>query len=92
VRQSQHGSNNRNVFAVRSPPVTVLPSHPNNVAAHSIDGCISTGKEANVYHASKDDESSGALAVKVYKTSILVFKVGCRRSWCPLYVFFIRPS
>lgn len=57
-----------------------------------IEGCISTGKEANVYHAiAKIDpkiwsqsrnahvrpEDSGAehqLAVKVYKTSILVFK------------------
>lgn len=37
-----------------------------------INGCISTGKEANVYHAvGKESEQ---LAVKVYKTSILVFK------------------
>lgn len=36
-----------------------------------INGCISTGKEANVYHASKDEDQ---LAIKVYKTSILVFK------------------
>lgn len=37
-----------------------------------INGCISTGKEANVYHAST---SSGLdRAVKIYKTSILVFK------------------
>ena len=37
-----------------------------------INGCISTGKEANVYHA----VTAGGvdLAVKVYKTSILVFK------------------
>ena len=37
-----------------------------------INGCISTGKEANVYHASTADDHE--LAVKVYKTSILVFK------------------
>lgn len=38
----------------------------------SIHGCISTGKEANVYYATA---AGGAeLAVKVYKTSILVFK------------------
>ena len=37
----------------------------------SINGCVSTGKEANVYHAFGPD---GELAVKVYKTSILVFK------------------
>ncbi|KAL6177632.1 hypothetical protein ACLB2K_049157 [Fragaria x ananassa] len=37
-----------------------------------INGCISTGKEANVYHATKAD--GGELAIKVFKTSILVFK------------------
>jgi len=37
-----------------------------------INGCISTGKEANVYHAVTEDGTD--LAVKVYKTSILVFK------------------
>jgi RIO kinase 1 len=38
-----------------------------------IHGCVSTGKEANVYHAfgARPDEE---LAVKIYKTSILVFK------------------
>lgn len=34
-------------------------------------GCLSTGKEANVYRATAGDSQ---LAVKVYKTSILVFK------------------
>jgi RIO kinase 1 len=38
----------------------------------TIHGCVSTGKEANVYHAVQPD--GGGLAVKVYKTSILVFK------------------
>jgi len=37
-----------------------------------IYGCISTGKEANVYYAVAADGAE--LAVKVYKTSILVFK------------------
>jgi RIO kinase 1 len=37
-----------------------------------INGCISTGKEANVYHATNHDGVDFAL--KVYKTSILVFK------------------
>lgn len=37
-----------------------------------INGCISTGKEANVYHAKS---STGIeFAIKIYKTSILVFK------------------
>lgn len=44
-----------------------------------IHGCLSTGKEANVYHAmSISDEDEDAVpvhrAIKVYKTSILVFK------------------
>lgn len=44
-----------------------------------IHGCLSTGKEANVYHAmsiSDEDEDTTPLhrAIKVYKTSILVFK------------------
>lgn len=37
-----------------------------------INGCISTGKEANVYHASSAQGQD--LAIKIYKTSILVFK------------------
>ncbi|XP_050080422.1 serine/threonine-protein kinase RIO1 [Anopheles maculipalpis] len=37
-----------------------------------INGCISTGKEANVYHATS---SSGRdYAIKIFKTSILTFK------------------
>ncbi|KAL8731568.1 MAG: hypothetical protein Q9181_004254 [Wetmoreana brouardii] len=47
-----------------------------------VNGCVSTGKEANVYHAlsiPQEDESERAVAplhraIKVYKTSILVFK------------------
>ncbi|KAF9221563.1 RIO1-domain-containing protein [Gyrodon lividus] len=37
-----------------------------------VNGCVSTGKEANVYHALAPD--SVHLALKIYKTSILVFK------------------
>ncbi|XP_072524833.1 serine/threonine-protein kinase RIO1 [Salminus brasiliensis] len=37
-----------------------------------INGCISTGKEANVYHASTAKGESRA--IKIYKTSILLFK------------------
>lgn len=40
-----------------------------------INGCISTGKEANVYHATGDkDGFIRDYAIKIYKTSILVFK------------------
>ncbi|XP_023696974.2 serine/threonine-protein kinase RIO1 [Paramormyrops kingsleyae] len=37
-----------------------------------INGCISTGKEANVYHATTAQGESRA--IKIYKTSILLFK------------------
>ena len=37
-----------------------------------IDGCLSTGKEANVYYARGKDGQE--YAVKIFKTSILVFK------------------
>lgn len=44
-----------------------------------VNGCLSTGKEANVYHAlsiSSPDSAATPVhrAIKVYKTSILVFK------------------
>lgn len=37
-----------------------------------INGCISTGKEANVYHATS--KTGIEFAIKIYKTSILQFK------------------
>ncbi|KAF7624755.1 Serine/threonine-protein kinase RIO1 [Meloidogyne graminicola] len=37
----------------------------------TVEGCISTGKEANVYHGITENSS---LAIKIYKTSILTFK------------------
>lgn len=40
---------------------------------NELNGCISTGKEANVYHSSTNARGKD-LAVKVYKTSILTFK------------------
>ncbi|KAL8848412.1 MAG: hypothetical protein Q9221_006567 [Calogaya cf. arnoldii] len=57
----------------------------NRNVVSEVNGCMSTGKEANVYHAvslpAQDDDSFGATgaiplqrAIKVYKTSILVFK------------------
>lgn len=44
----------------------------NRGVIHEINGCISTGKEANVYHAFNEEEEHRA--IKIYKTSILVFK------------------
>ena len=54
----------------------------NRNVVSEVNGCLSTGKEANVYHAIStphDTESETApaplqRAIKVYKTSILVFK------------------
>ena len=44
-----------------------------------LDGCLSTGKEANVYYAKAGKATSAfggvkEFAIKIYKTSILVFK------------------
>jgi RIO kinase 1 len=48
----------------------------NGGALNEINGCISTGKEANVYYACGNSEDGQLLeyAIKIYKTSILVFK------------------
>lgn len=45
----------------------------NNEIVHEINGCLSTGKEANVYHAI-NNITKKQYAIKIYKTSILVFK------------------
>jgi len=50
---------------------TMLNKFINNGTLTNIHGCISTGKEANVYYAEAPD---GERAVKIYKTSILAFK------------------
>lgn len=53
----------------------------NRNVVSEIHGCLSTGKEANVYHSisssgNEEEDSSVSMhrAIKVYKTSILVFK------------------
>ncbi|OJD23839.1 Atypical/RIO/RIO1 protein kinase [Blastomyces percursus] len=49
----------------------------NRNVVSEVNGCLSTGKEANVYHAVYYPENDGEplqRAIKVYKTSILVFK------------------
>ncbi|QKX64620.1 uncharacterized protein TRUGW13939_11795 [Talaromyces rugulosus] len=52
----------------------------NRNVVSEINGCLSTGKEANVYHAvtlrdtDEGDVETIHRAIKVYKTSILVFK------------------
>lgn len=58
--------------------MVILYKMVNRGLLESVNGCVSTGKEANVYHATTanaDDASAkGSLALKIYKTSILVFK------------------
>lgn len=44
----------------------------NNNYLSEINGCLSTGKEANVYYAKGGNGQE--YAVKIFKTSILVFK------------------
>jgi RIO kinase 1 len=49
----------------------------NRNVVSEVHGCLSTGKEANVYHALATDTDESITihrAIKVYKTSILVFK------------------
>ncbi|KAH6568468.1 hypothetical protein BASA61_000482 [Batrachochytrium salamandrivorans] len=44
----------------------------NKNVIYEVNGCISTGKEANVYHALTQNQDH--MAIKIYKTSILTFK------------------
>lgn len=46
----------------------------NRGLVEQINGCVSTGKEANVYHATAGTDGAPDRAIKIYKTSILVFK------------------
>lgn len=43
-----------------------------NGVIDKVNGCISTGKEANVYHATRPDGSE--LAIKIYKVETMVFR------------------
>lgn len=45
----------------------------NNGILTRINGCVSTGKEANIYFG-ENESTNKEFAVKIYKTSILVFK------------------
>lgn len=58
--------------------MVILYKMVNRGLLESVNGCVSTGKEANVYHATTasahDAATKGSLALKIYKTSILVFK------------------
>lgn len=53
---------------------TILSKFLRNGQLSQINGCISTGKEANVYQAVSGEEPKTSVAIKIYKTSILIFK------------------
>ena len=50
----------------------VIQKLRNKGTIEKFNGCVSTGKEANVYHGNGPDNTE--LAIKIYKTSVLVFK------------------
>lgn len=50
----------------------ILAKMINNDIIKEVNGCLSTGKEANVYHS--QTSSGKEMAIKIYKTSILIFK------------------
>ncbi len=58
----------------------VLVKMLNSGLFSELNGCVSTGKEANVYQAATEDGKD--LAVKIYKTSILTFKDRDRSAAC----------
>ena len=51
---------------------TILLKFIKNGLIYEVNGCISTGKEANVYHAM--NETGEHRAIKIYKSTILTFK------------------
>ncbi|KAA0203363.1 hypothetical protein HAZT_HAZT006679 [Hyalella azteca] len=50
----------------------IIHKYINNEDISGVYGCISTGKEANVYYCAS--EKYGPCALKIYKTSTMVFK------------------
>ncbi|KAL6529129.1 hypothetical protein OROHE_014873 [Orobanche hederae] len=72
-------------FSAIDPRTRMILNKMHNRGEYSnINGCISTGKEANVYHATKSDGQE--LAIKIYKTFVLVFKYVHQH-----FSFFQRP-
>lgn len=73
-RQSHYGRDDRATSEQVLDPRTrlILFKLLSNGFLTEIDGCLSTGKEANVYYAK--GANGKEYAVKIFKTSILVFK------------------
>jgi hypothetical protein len=87
VMRGPHSVAHHGLFLTTTPSVIESPNVPPHAfrspcsTPHGHSGCVSTGKEANVYHASSGAAGPGHdLAIKVYKTSILVFKDRDRRA------------
>ncbi|QLQ80744.1 hypothetical protein HG537_0E00970 [Torulaspora globosa] len=81
AKTSKDKANRATVENVLDPrTMRFLRSLMNRGVISDFNGCLSTGKEANVYHAFAGDDEQQAghekqeLAIKIYKTSILVFK------------------
>lgn len=87
AKTSKDKANRATVENVLDPrTMRFLRSLMNRGVISDFNGCLSTGKEANVYHAFAGDGETGSsgdheaghvkreLAIKIYKTSILVFK------------------
>jgi RIO kinase 1 len=77
--RGEHDRANRATVEQALDPKTkmILLQMINRNVVSEINGCVSTGKEANVYHAVRADEEDGPsknYAIKVYKTAILAFK------------------
>ena len=77
--KSDHGT----IEQVIDPRISrIIEKYKKRKQITEFNGCIATGKEANVYHAKGTgilDDGSGnypekELAIKIYKTSILIFK------------------
>ncbi|EFC43683.1 tentative rio kinase, partial [Naegleria gruberi] len=54
--------------------IMMLYKFRNNGTLDSINGCVSTGKEANVYHATAGEAFEGNVIHSIYKTSALLFR------------------
>merc|ERR1712137_92034 len=72
VKKNKDRKNRSTVELVLDPRTKlILYKMISNRIFDQIFGCVSTGKEANVYYASKGNKE---VAVKIFKTSILMFK------------------
>jgi len=72
IRVKDKGDRETHELVLDARTKTVLYKLISTERVKTIYGCVSTGKEANVYYA--QDAAGDEFALKVFKTSILVFK------------------